>query len=180
MVPQAGQAAAEGSPGGDVGTLARLGESLGALPEPLRLADVQRALAREHGYGSWPGFRRAVLEAQGAAVRSVSRIEIEGVEAYEATARGLAAAVGRGDPLALRRVRAHVARLARLSDATLAGRPLARGDARLVVAREYGFPDLAGAGRRGRRDARARRALARLAGTGRPADGRGHRVDPRG
>jgi hypothetical protein len=118
----------------------RLAETLGPLPEPLRLADVQRAVAREHGYGSWPAFRRAVLEAQGATVRSVSRIGIGGVEAYEASATDLAAAVGRGDPLALRRVRTHVARLARLSDATLTTRPLARADARLVVAREYGFP----------------------------------------
>jgi hypothetical protein len=126
--------------GEDPAALARLGEALGTLPGELRLADVQRAVAREHGYGSWPVFRRAVLEAQGATVRSVSRIGIDGVEAYDANARGLAAAVGRADPVALKRVRTHVARLARLSDATLAGGRLARADARLVVAREFGFP----------------------------------------
>ena len=126
---------------GDAAALARLGEALGTLPEPLRLADVQRALAREHGYGAWPTFRRAVLEAEGASVRSVSRIGIDDVEVYEATARGLAAAVGRADPLALKRVRTHVTPASPvLSDTTLAARPLAGADARLVVAREYGFP----------------------------------------
>jgi hypothetical protein len=125
---------------GDAEALQRLAEALGNDPGPLRLADVQRALAREHGYGSWAAFRRDVLAAADDEVRSVSRIGIQDVDRYDAEAARLAVAVREGQELALRRVRTHVTRLASLSDATLTRRPLARGDARLVVAREYGFP----------------------------------------
>jgi hypothetical protein len=40
--------------------LERLREALGHLPDHVRLADAQRAIAREHGHGPWAAFRRDI------------------------------------------------------------------------------------------------------------------------
>src|SRR5262249_51817626 len=101
---------------GDAGAQARAAEALGEPPSEPGLADAQRIVAREHGYGSWAAFRRAVLEAAGAEVRTVSRMGIQDVDAYDATARELQAAAARGDARALLRLRTNVARLARVDD----------------------------------------------------------------
>src|SRR4051812_4376099 len=123
---------------GEPAAVARLRDALGRVPTEPRLADAQRAIAREHGHGSWAAFRRDVESGADEPARAVARIGPGTPERYargaEALLRGLAA----GDEPARRRLRAHVARLAELDDAALAQRATA-ADARLVVAREYGF-----------------------------------------
>src|SRR5581483_9559183 len=64
------RAAREGQPDAVV----RLREALGDLPGQPRLADAQRAIAREHGHPSWAAFRRDLEEQVGAPARSVARL----------------------------------------------------------------------------------------------------------
>lgn len=124
---------------GDGPALERLREALGRVPEQPRLADAQRAIAREHGHGSWAAFRRDVERAADEPARAVARIGPGTPERYERAAESLLRGLAAGDERARRRLRAHVPRLAVLDAAALARRAAA-GDARLVVAREYGFP----------------------------------------
>jgi hypothetical protein len=124
---------------GDAAALGRLREALDDVPAEARLADAQRAIAREHGYGSWAAFRRDLAAAAGQPARPVGRIGPGTPDRYEAAAAALLRALAAGEAAARRRVRAHVPRLARLDDAALAARA-GLAEARLVVAREYGFP----------------------------------------
>jgi len=124
---------------GDDDALSRLREALGRLPAELRLADVQRAIEREHGHASWAAFRRDIERQAGEPERSVARIGPGTPERYEQRATTLLRKLAGGDEQARRRVRAHVPRLAALNDAALSERATI-GDARLVIAREYGFP----------------------------------------
>jgi Ankyrin repeats (many copies) len=125
-----------GARAGDAAAVERLHQTLGHVPDTLRLADVQRAIAREHGHGSWAAFRRDLERQAEQPARSVARIGPAGPEAYERSAATLLRPLAAGDEAAERRMRAHVPRLAEAAvheHATLA-------DARLVVAREHGFP----------------------------------------
>src|SRR5689334_6205245 len=122
--------------GGDAEATGRVRDALGLMPDEPRLADAQRAIAREHGHASWAGFRRDLERQPEEPMRSVARIGPGTPERYERAARALLQSLADGDERAGRRVRAHVPRLARgelVARTTLA-------DARLVVAREYGFP----------------------------------------
>src|SRR5438105_5832140 len=59
---------------GQPDAVARVQEALGRVPCELWLADVQRAIAREHGYGSWATFRRDIEREAHEPVRSVARL----------------------------------------------------------------------------------------------------------
>jgi Ankyrin repeats (many copies) len=124
---------------GQVDAVGRLREALGCLPGELRLADVQRAIAREHGLASWAAFRRDIERQADEPERSVARIGPGTPERYEQGAATLLRQLASGDEQARRRVRAHVPRLAELNDASL-GERATIADAQLVIAREYGFP----------------------------------------
>jgi hypothetical protein len=124
---------------GRADAIGRLQEALGHLPGGLRLADAQRAIAREHGYASWASFRRDIERQAEEPERSVARIGPGTPEPYEQNAATLLRRLATGDESAQRRVRAHVPLLAALNAAALAQRATI-ADARLVIAREYGFP----------------------------------------
>jgi hypothetical protein len=119
--------------------VSRLRDALGDLPDELRLADTQRAIAREHGHASWAAFRRDVEGQAGQPVRSVARLGPVDPAHFEQSAARLLRTFASGDQRALGRLRAHVSRLAGLGDAALSQRATI-ADARLVVAGEYGFP----------------------------------------
>jgi hypothetical protein len=124
---------------GEPEAVARLTDALGVLPAELRLADIQRAIAREHGHASWAEFRRDVEHQADQPERSVARIGPVAPARYDAQAAALLRTLVDGDERARRRLRAHVPRLTALTDAALRERATI-GDARLVVARESGFP----------------------------------------
>lgn len=124
---------------GDPVAIRRVREALGPVPADPRLADAQRAIAREHGHASWAAFRRDIEAQADQPTRSVARIGPGRPERYDDAARALLSAFADGDERAGHRLRAHVPRLAGLDDAALVDRTTI-ADARLVVAREYGFP----------------------------------------
>jgi hypothetical protein len=125
--------------GGELGAVSRLRDALGGLPDELRLADAQRAIAREHGHRSWAAFRRDLERQAGEPVRSVARLgPIDPARFNEGAAR-LVLMLASGDQRAAERIRAHVPRLAGVDDAALIQRATI-DDARLVIAREHGFP----------------------------------------
>jgi hypothetical protein len=128
---------------GDARAIARLRESLGRVPAEPRLADAQRAIAREHGHASWAAFRRDIEATADEPARAVGRIGPGSPERYETAAAALLRDLAADAEPARRRLRAHVPRLATVSDAALVARA-SLADARLVVAREYGFPTWAG------------------------------------
>lgn len=124
---------------GQLDAVSRLREALGHVPDELRLADAQRAIAREHGHRSWAGFRRELERQAGDPVRSVARLgPIDPVRLEQGAAR-LLRMLASCDRRALERLREHVPQLAGLGDAQLRQRA-SIADARLVIAREYGFP----------------------------------------
>lgn len=123
---------------GHVDAVSRLQDALGELPDELRLADTQRAIAREHGYRSWASFRRGLENQAGEPVRSVARLGPLEPAGLERDAGRLLRMVAGGDERALSRLRAYVPRLAGLGEASLSRRATL-ADARLVIAREYGF-----------------------------------------
>lgn len=117
----------------------RLHNALGGLPAELRLADAQRAIAREHGHSSWASFRRDIERQANEPERSVARIGPASPESFEEGAAALLRELAGGSTRSWRRLRAHVPRLAALNDTALSQRATI-ADARLVIAREYGFP----------------------------------------
>jgi Ankyrin repeats (many copies) len=119
--------------------LERFRQALGGFPDHLRLADAQRAIAREHGHGSWAAFCRDIERQANEPGRSVARIGPSSPGRYDNSSRRLLRMLADGEDSARRRVRAHVPRLASVSDAALTDR-VTLGDARLVIARESGFP----------------------------------------
>lgn len=124
---------------GQPDAVTRLRDALGSVPGDLRLADAQRAIAREHGHASWASFRRDLEDQAGEQVRSVARLGPVDPARFERAAGRLLGMLASGDQRALSRLRAHVPRLAGLGDAELTRR-VTIADARLVIAREYGFP----------------------------------------
>ena len=117
----------------------RLRDALGALHDELRLADAQRAIAREHGHRSWAAFRRDLEGQVGGPVRSVARVGPVAPARLDEEAGTLLRTLAKGDERATRRMRAHVPHLAAVSNAGLRERATI-SDARVVIAREYGFP----------------------------------------
>lgn len=124
---------------GQLDAVSRLREALGDVPDELRLADAQRAIAREHGHRSWAGFRRELERQAGDPVRSVARLGPIDPVRLEQGAACLLWMLASCDRRALERLREHVPQLAGLGDAQLRQRA-SIADARLVIAREYGFP----------------------------------------
>jgi ankyrin repeat protein len=124
---------------GRMDALDRLQEALGSVPGEARLADAQRAIAREHGHASWAAFRRDIEGQAGEPVRSVARLGPVDPARFEESAAKLLQSLDGADERARRRLRAHVPRLATVSDAAL-GERATIADARLVIASEYGFP----------------------------------------
>ena len=124
---------------GQADAVGRLQESIGELPAQLRLADAQRAIAREHGHSSWAAFRRDIERQADEPGRSVARIGPVTPERYEEGAAKLLRDLADGDTRSRRRFRAHVPRLAAVGDTAL-GERATIADARLVIARECGFP----------------------------------------
>ncbi|HLK74121.1 MAG TPA: ankyrin repeat domain-containing protein [Streptosporangiaceae bacterium] len=124
---------------GQADAVGRLQESIGELPAQLRLADAQRAIAREHGHSSWTAFRRDIERQAGEPGRSVARIGPVTPERYEEGAAKLLRELADGDTRSRRRFRAHVPRFAAVGDTAL-GERATIADARLVIARECGFP----------------------------------------
>jgi hypothetical protein len=124
---------------GEPAALDRLLDALGSIPRELRLADAQRAIAREHGHASWAAFRRDIEGHADAPGRSVARIGPGTPAPYEQAADALLRMLADGREPERRRLRARVPRLAAVDDAALAVRATI-ADARLVVARECGFP----------------------------------------
>ena len=124
---------------GQSDALSRLRDALREVPGELRLADAQRAIAREHGHPSWAAFRRDLEHQAGEPVRSVARLGPVDPERFEQGATRLLRMLASGDQRALSRFRTHVPRLAGFDDAALSQRATV-ADARLVIAREYGFP----------------------------------------
>ena len=74
---------------GESDAVERLREALGRVPDRLRLADAQRAIAREHGHGSWAAFRRDIERQAEEPERPVARLGPVAAEAYEKRARQL-------------------------------------------------------------------------------------------
>ena len=124
---------------GHADAVGRLREAIGQVPGELRLAEAQRAIAREHGHSSWAAFRRDIERQSSEPERSVARIGPVDPERFEERAATLLRELDSGDARARRRLRAHVPRLAELSDINL-GERATIADARLVIAREHGFP----------------------------------------
>ena len=124
---------------GDPAATGRLREALGHVPAKTRLADTQRAIAREHGHASWAAFRRELEDQAEEPKRSVARVGPGGPERYDRAASTLLQQLAGGDERARARLRAQVPRLGGLNDAALTERATV-SDARLVVARENGFP----------------------------------------
>jgi len=102
------------------------------------LADALHVLALEHGYRSWPAFKREAEAQATAGVRPVGRIGASPAATYAEAAARLLAAATRGEQPALARLRAQVPRLSGDDDASLAERATA-ADARVCLAHEYGF-----------------------------------------
>ena len=123
---------------GHADAVGRLREAIGHVPGELRLADAQRAIAREHGHSSWAAFRRDIERQSSEPERAVARIGPVAPQRFEERAATLLRESDSGDARARRRLRAHVPRLAELSDFTL-GERATIADARLVIAREHGF-----------------------------------------
>jgi hypothetical protein len=124
--------------GGDAPARARAHAPLGERArERFVLADALHVLAVEHGFSSWPAFKRDVEACAGAPLRLVGRIGAWLAERYEEWATRLLGAARRGEADAVARLRAHVPRVAG-DDETIAGRARS-ADARICLAREYGF-----------------------------------------
>src|SRR2546421_2283469 len=110
----------------------RLRDALGRVPAEPRLADAQRAIAREHGHASWGAFRRDLERQPDETTRSVARIGPVNPARLQRRASELLDALIGGDERARRRLRAHVPRLEMLDDAVLVERATV-ADARLVI-----------------------------------------------
>ena len=124
---------------GDLKALARVDEALGTRGrERFVLADALHVVAVEHGFRSWPAFKRETETRVDADVRPVGRIGASPSSTYADWADRLLAAARRGEPDAVERLRARVPRLAGSDERTIAERATA-ADARVCLAREYGF-----------------------------------------
>jgi hypothetical protein len=102
------------------------------------LADALHVVAAEHGFRSWPAFKRELEATAEAEVRPVGRIGAAPSATYAGWAERLLAAARGGNPDAVQRLRAGVPRLMHLDEAAVAN-AATPADARVCLAREYGF-----------------------------------------
>jgi ankyrin repeat protein len=108
-------------------------------PEPLRLGEAQRMVAREYGFASWP--RLKAYADRVTAHPGLTYAFVDDVGYYEDRAEGLRSVVASGLGSGAAIVRTYHPALADASDDEV--RALSAADARLVLAREHGFPDWA-------------------------------------
>jgi ankyrin repeat protein len=104
-------------------------------PEPLRLSDAQRIVAREYGFASWPRLKAYVDRTS--AHPGLAYAFVDDVGYYEDRAEGLRSVVASGLPSGAEIVRTYHPALADASDGQV--RAISPADARLVLAREHGF-----------------------------------------
>jgi hypothetical protein len=124
---------------GDEAALARAHAALGErAARRFVLADALHVLAVEHGFRSWPAFKRDAEEHATGGVRPVGRIGASPSATYAGWAERLLADAHDGDPDAVARLRARVPRLASPEPETIAAAATA-SDAQVCLAREYGF-----------------------------------------
>ena len=109
-------------------------------PEPLRLSEAQRIVAREYGFASWPRLKAYVDRVS--AHPGLTYAFVDDVGYYEDRADGLRSVVAGGLPSGAEIVRTYHPALAQASDAEV--QALSVADARLVLAREHGFESWAG------------------------------------
>lgn len=122
---------------GDQQALARAYETLGQrASERFVLADALHVVALEHGYGSWPAFKRSLDTDSDQEARAVGRISASPATTYAGWADRLVEAAHRGEPDALARLRAHVPRLV---EDEIDPERVTAADARVCLARGYGF-----------------------------------------
>ena len=107
-----------------------------AGPEPLKLSEAQREVARDYGFASWPRLK-AYVERVSAHGPGLAHAFVDDVGYYEDRAEGLRSVVASGLENGIVVVRAHHPALADASDADI--RAISIADARLVLAREHGF-----------------------------------------
>jgi hypothetical protein len=125
--------------GGDAVAARRAQDALGdRVHDRFVLADALHAVAREHGYRSWPAFKHDAEAKQAGAVRPVYRVGAFGQKTYAAWADRLLVAAREREQDALLRLRQHVPRLSTEDDDTIAAHAT-EADARVCLAREYGF-----------------------------------------
>ena len=133
---------------GEPDAVARLREALGTVPAQLRLADAQRAIAREHGHASWASFRRDLERQADEPDRSVARLGPVAPARFEGARRPAAAHAGQTATSERAAACERTSRGSpRSSDAALTERATI-ADARLVIAREHGFPTWRGLAQR--------------------------------
>jgi ankyrin repeat protein len=109
-------------------------------PDPLRLSEAQRIVAREYGFASWPRLKAYVDRVS--AHPGLTYAFVDDVGYYEDRADGLRSVVAGGLPSGAEIVRTYHPALAQASDAEV--QALSVADARLVLAREHGFESWAG------------------------------------
>jgi ankyrin repeat protein len=127
---------------GEPEALQRLHAALPDAPAPdlLKLSDVQRAVAREHGLPSWPKFKeRIVLLAD--PTRGRCRPLSRSFDYYEGRAAGLYSLYTERLPVALEVIRAWHPDYGDATDETILAAELTEEDCRLVHARQHGFAD---------------------------------------
>lgn len=124
---------------GDLDARSRARAALGDRAERrFVLADALHVVAVEHGFRSWPAFKRAAEEQAAQGVRSVGRIGASPSATYAGWAQRLLADARAGEPAAVARLRGRVPRLADLEPEAVAS-AAAGVDAEVCLAREYGF-----------------------------------------
>jgi ankyrin repeat protein len=118
---------------GDPAALSRLS----AADAPPKLADSQLAIAREHGFSSWPRLKAYVdrVSSRPKVLRFVQRE----LSYYEERAAGLLSVWQGGLPNAFEVLRGFHPDLAGASDADIRSAALTQKDTRLVLARQHGF-----------------------------------------
>ena len=107
-----------------------------AGPEPLRLSDAQREVARAYGFASWPRLK-AYVERVTTHGPGLTHAFVDEVGYYEDRAEGLRSVVASGLENGIAVVRAHHPALADATESDI--RAIGSADARLVLAREHGF-----------------------------------------
>jgi hypothetical protein len=124
---------------GDADARSRAEEALGdRARERFVFADALHVVAVEHGFRSWPAFKRDCERRADGAVRPVGRIGAFPASRYAESADALLDAARRGEGDAIARLRGRVPRLQDAGDDAVA-RTATTADARICLAREYGM-----------------------------------------
>ena len=124
---------------GDADARSRAEEALGdRARERFVFADALHVVAVEHGFRSWPAFKRDCERRADGAVRPVGRIGAFPASRYAESADALLDAARRGEGDAIARMRGRVPRLQDAGGDAIA-RTATTADARICLALEYGM-----------------------------------------